>query len=179
LTGRADLVTTIDIDPDVTAKATQALAATGYGDVHVLTGDDGLGYPDHALYDRMIATVSPWDIPPPSGGNSSLPEADWSPRCGSLSSRRVEPCRSPSIGRTGAMWGAPKLGLVGGLTEKSATVPFSAKPHPVSRPPVYERFLMNATATSVEPLRGSDARAGSRPVAPTAERKPCVNWKNR
>ncbi|MEV6712649.1 methyltransferase, FxLD system [Lentzea sp. NPDC051208] len=63
LTGRADLVTTIDIDPDVTAKAAQALTATGYGDVHVVTGDGGLGYPDHAPYDRMIATVSPWDIP--------------------------------------------------------------------------------------------------------------------
>ncbi|GGN29190.1 hypothetical protein GCM10011609_86060 [Lentzea pudingi] len=63
LTGRADLVTTMDIDPDVTAKASQALTATGYGDVHVVTGDGGLGYPDHAPYDRMIATVSPWDIP--------------------------------------------------------------------------------------------------------------------
>jgi protein-L-isoaspartate(D-aspartate) O-methyltransferase len=63
LTGRADLVTTIDIDPDVTAKASQALTATGYGDVHVVTGDGGLGYADHAPYDRMIATVSPWDIP--------------------------------------------------------------------------------------------------------------------
>ncbi|MFI7676391.1 methyltransferase domain-containing protein [Actinophytocola sp. NPDC049390] len=63
LTGRADLVTSIDIDPDVTARAERALAATGYGDVHVITGDGGLGYPDHAPYDRMIATVSPWDIP--------------------------------------------------------------------------------------------------------------------
>jgi protein-L-isoaspartate(D-aspartate) O-methyltransferase len=65
LTGRADLVTTIDIDPDVTAKASQALAATGYGDVRVITGDGGLGYPDGAPYDRVIATVSPWDIPAP------------------------------------------------------------------------------------------------------------------
>ncbi|RKT86365.1 protein-L-isoaspartate(D-aspartate) O-methyltransferase [Saccharopolyspora antimicrobica] len=63
LTGRADLVTTIDIDPDVTTRASGALAATGYGDVHVITGDGGLGYPDHAPYDRVIATVSPWDIP--------------------------------------------------------------------------------------------------------------------
>lgn len=63
LTGRADLVTTIDIDPDVTARAAQALAATGFGDVHVITGDGGLGFADHAPYDRMIATVSPWDIP--------------------------------------------------------------------------------------------------------------------
>jgi protein-L-isoaspartate(D-aspartate) O-methyltransferase len=63
LTGRADLVTTVDIDSDVTAQAKRALAATGYGDVQVVTGDGGLGYPDHAPYDRMIATVSPWDIP--------------------------------------------------------------------------------------------------------------------
>lgn len=63
LTGRADLVTTLDIDPDVTAQAERALAATGYGDVHVITGDGGLGFPDYAPYDRMIATVSPWDIP--------------------------------------------------------------------------------------------------------------------
>ncbi|SHG75956.1 protein-L-isoaspartate(D-aspartate) O-methyltransferase [Streptoalloteichus hindustanus] len=63
LTGRADLVTTIDIDPDVTARARRSLTATGYGDVHVITGDGALGYPDHAPYDRLIATVSPWDIP--------------------------------------------------------------------------------------------------------------------
>lgn len=63
LTGRADLVTTIDIDPDVTEQATQALTAAGYGDVHVITGDGALGYPGHAPYDRLIATVSPWDIP--------------------------------------------------------------------------------------------------------------------
>jgi protein-L-isoaspartate(D-aspartate) O-methyltransferase len=63
LAGRADLVTTIDIDSDVTAKAARALAATGYGDVHVITGDGALGYPDHAPYDRIIVTVSPWDIP--------------------------------------------------------------------------------------------------------------------
>lgn len=45
LTGRADLVTTIDIDPNVTAQARRALAALGYGDVHVITSDGGLGYP--------------------------------------------------------------------------------------------------------------------------------------
>jgi protein-L-isoaspartate(D-aspartate) O-methyltransferase len=59
LTGRADLVTTVDIDPDVTAQAKRALAAANCCDVHVITGDGGLGYPDHASYDRMIATVSP------------------------------------------------------------------------------------------------------------------------
>ena len=89
LAGRADLVTTIDIDPNVTEQAHRALAATGYGDVHVITGDGGLGYPDHAPYDRIIATVSPWATPS-SGGSNSLPAGDWSRRCGSLSSQRVE-----------------------------------------------------------------------------------------
>lgn len=63
LTGQADLVTTIDIDPDVTEQAVRALATAGHGAVHVITGDGALGWPDHAPYDRIIATVSPWDIP--------------------------------------------------------------------------------------------------------------------
>lgn len=64
LTGRADLVTTVDIDPDVTAQAFRALAAAGDGDVEVFTGDGALGVPERAPYDRIIATVSPWDISP-------------------------------------------------------------------------------------------------------------------
>jgi protein-L-isoaspartate(D-aspartate) O-methyltransferase len=63
LTGRGDLVTSIDIDPDVTAQAEQNLAAAGLTDVHVVTGDGALGEPSRAPYDRLIATVSPWDIP--------------------------------------------------------------------------------------------------------------------
>ena len=64
LTGQADLVTTIDINADVTAKAAQALTSTGYHGVHVITRDGALGHSDNAPYDRIIATVSPWDIPP-------------------------------------------------------------------------------------------------------------------
>lgn len=63
LTGRAELVTTVDIDPDVSTQAKRALRATGYGDVHVITGDGTNGYPGQAPYDRIIATVSPWDMP--------------------------------------------------------------------------------------------------------------------
>ncbi|MGQ0775424.1 MAG: methyltransferase, FxLD system [Pseudonocardiales bacterium] len=63
LTGNAADVVTIDIDPDVTAQATRALAAAGYHEVRVITGDGGAGVPEHAPYDRLIATVSPWDIP--------------------------------------------------------------------------------------------------------------------
>lgn len=62
LTG-AENVVTIDLDADVTAQASRALNAAGYGDVRVITGDGALGVPEYAPYDRLIATVSPWDIP--------------------------------------------------------------------------------------------------------------------
>lgn len=64
LTGSANNVTTVDIDPDVTAQASRALRHTGYGAVRVVTGDGTLSAPEHAAYDRIIVTVSPWDIPP-------------------------------------------------------------------------------------------------------------------
>ncbi|MGH3977029.1 MAG: methyltransferase domain-containing protein, partial [Pseudonocardiaceae bacterium] len=57
-------VTTVDIYPDVTEQARLALDATGYGRVHVVTGDGALGNLDHAPYDRIIVTVGPWDLPP-------------------------------------------------------------------------------------------------------------------
>ncbi|MGH3915393.1 MAG: methyltransferase, FxLD system [Pseudonocardiaceae bacterium] len=63
LTGPTGSVTTIDLDPDVTAQASRALTAAGYHDVRVITGDGAAGVPEHAPYDRLIATVSPWDIP--------------------------------------------------------------------------------------------------------------------
>lgn len=63
LVGSTGNVTTIDIDPDVTAAATRHLAAEGYSGVDVITGDGHIGAPCNAPYDRIIATVSPWDIP--------------------------------------------------------------------------------------------------------------------
>jgi protein-L-isoaspartate(D-aspartate) O-methyltransferase len=63
LTGNAANVVTIDIDVDVTVQASRALTASGYPEVRVITGDGAAGVPEHAPYDRIIATVSPWDIP--------------------------------------------------------------------------------------------------------------------
>jgi protein-L-isoaspartate(D-aspartate) O-methyltransferase len=63
LTGPTGSVTTIDIDPGVTAHARRALDATGHPDVTVITRDGALGDPDHAPYDRIIVTVGAWDIP--------------------------------------------------------------------------------------------------------------------
>lgn len=64
LTGLSGQVTTIDIDPEVTVRARQALDANGYSHVHVTTGEGALGEADHAPYDRIIITVGPWDLPP-------------------------------------------------------------------------------------------------------------------
>ncbi|TDD79660.1 methyltransferase, FxLD system [Actinomadura rubrisoli] len=64
LTGRSGHVTTVDIDPQVTAQARQALDANGYGHIQVITRDGALGAAEHAPFDRIIVTVGAWDIPP-------------------------------------------------------------------------------------------------------------------
>ncbi len=63
LTGPTGHVTTVDIDPEVTADARRNLDATGNDRVHVATRDGALGDADHAPYDRIIVTVGAWDIP--------------------------------------------------------------------------------------------------------------------
>ncbi|MBV9013641.1 MAG: methyltransferase, FxLD system [Pseudonocardiales bacterium] len=64
LVGASGEVTTVDIAPDVSRQAQLALEATGYGRVHVVTGDGVRGAPEHAPYQRIIVTVGPWDLPP-------------------------------------------------------------------------------------------------------------------
>ncbi|WP_018658291.1 methyltransferase, FxLD system [Actinomadura flavalba] len=63
LTGPAGTVTTIDIDPDVTAEARSHLAASGHR-ARIVTGDGGAGVPSGAPYDRIIVTAGAWDLPP-------------------------------------------------------------------------------------------------------------------
>lgn len=63
--GPAGRVVSVDIDPDVTARATEALKATGYGDrVQVVLADAEHPIPDVGLFDVIIVTVGAWDIPP-------------------------------------------------------------------------------------------------------------------
>ncbi len=57
-----DLVTTIDLDPDLTEGARRHLDAAGYHPV-VLTGDGARGVPERAPYDRIIATCALPSIP--------------------------------------------------------------------------------------------------------------------
>jgi protein-L-isoaspartate(D-aspartate) O-methyltransferase len=64
LVGPGGQVTTMDIDPDVTTRARECLAAAGYAQVKVALGDAEDGLPDGAPYDRIIVTAGAWDLPP-------------------------------------------------------------------------------------------------------------------
>ena len=64
LVGSAGTVTTVDIDPDVTDRASGLLDAAGYSRVRVVLADAEHGVPEHAPFDRIIVTVGAWDIPP-------------------------------------------------------------------------------------------------------------------
>ena len=58
-------VVTLDIDPDITARASAALEAAGYADrVTVVTADGEHGFADRAPYDAIVVTVAAWDLPP-------------------------------------------------------------------------------------------------------------------
>ena len=58
-------VTSVEIDPHISAHAQQALAEAGYGAVTVLTGDGALGHPRRAPYDRVISTACVYQVPYP------------------------------------------------------------------------------------------------------------------
>lgn len=64
LAGEVGEVTTVDIDPYVTGRASRFLAEAGYGRVKVVLGDAEDGVSGHAPYDRIIVTAGAWDIPP-------------------------------------------------------------------------------------------------------------------
>lgn len=57
-------VTTVDIDPDITARARELLAVGGYERVRVVTADAAQGVEKGAPYDAIIVTAGAWDIPP-------------------------------------------------------------------------------------------------------------------
>lgn len=64
LVGPDGTVTTVDIDADTVRRARSALDAVGSERVRVVQGDGELGFADGAPYDRIIATVGTWDLPP-------------------------------------------------------------------------------------------------------------------
>ncbi|MFC9912349.1 methyltransferase domain-containing protein [Streptomyces sp. NPDC059862] len=60
--GDDDLVTTVDLEPEITESARRHLAAAGYHPV-VVTGDGARGVPERAPFDRIIATCTMSSIP--------------------------------------------------------------------------------------------------------------------
>ncbi|TDC75686.1 methyltransferase, FxLD system [Streptomyces hainanensis] len=64
LVGEGGEVTTVDIDPDIVARAQRLLTANGYPQVRVVLADAAGGVPQHAPYDRILVTAGAWDIPP-------------------------------------------------------------------------------------------------------------------
>lgn len=64
LVGGTGEVVTVDIDPEVTARAGRLLAETGYSRVRTVLADAEEGVPVYAPYDRILVTAGAWDIPP-------------------------------------------------------------------------------------------------------------------
>ncbi|MEU6376596.1 methyltransferase domain-containing protein [Streptomyces sp. NPDC046909] len=60
--GDDGLVTTVDLEPEITEAARQHLAAAGHRPV-VVTGDGARGVPERAPFDRIIATCTLGSIP--------------------------------------------------------------------------------------------------------------------
>jgi protein-L-isoaspartate(D-aspartate) O-methyltransferase len=63
----AELVGTVfsvEVIPELAHRAAAALAAEGYTNVALCTGDGGLGWPEKAPFDAIIVTAAAADIPP-------------------------------------------------------------------------------------------------------------------
>jgi protein-L-isoaspartate(D-aspartate) O-methyltransferase len=64
IVGPSGQVTSVDIDPELVVSAREHLARAGFGDVTVVCADGAGGDPEHAPYDRIIATVGVSDLAP-------------------------------------------------------------------------------------------------------------------
>ncbi len=57
-------VYTVELIGELAQSGRRRLDEQGYGNVQFRIGDGSLGWPDHAPYDRIIATAAPDLIPP-------------------------------------------------------------------------------------------------------------------
>jgi protein-L-isoaspartate(D-aspartate) O-methyltransferase len=56
-------VYTIELLPELAQRARETLAATGYRNVEIRTGNGYLGWPEHAPFSRIIVTAAPETVP--------------------------------------------------------------------------------------------------------------------
>jgi protein-L-isoaspartate(D-aspartate) O-methyltransferase len=57
-------VYTIEIIPELAARARETLASLGHKNVHVRAGNGYLGWPEEAPFDRIMVTAAPEEVPP-------------------------------------------------------------------------------------------------------------------
>ncbi len=58
-------VYTVEIVEELAQEGERRLTASGYGNIHFRVGDGSQGWPEHAPFDRIIATAAP-DLMPPA-----------------------------------------------------------------------------------------------------------------
>jgi protein-L-isoaspartate(D-aspartate) O-methyltransferase len=63
LSGLVQQVYSIEIVAELAERARRTLAANGYANVQVRTGNGYLGWPEHSPFDRIIVTAAPPEIP--------------------------------------------------------------------------------------------------------------------
>ena len=59
-----DTVCSIEVIPELAMHAAAVLAAQGYGEVALRTGDGALGWPERAPFDAIIVTAAAREVPP-------------------------------------------------------------------------------------------------------------------
>jgi protein-L-isoaspartate(D-aspartate) O-methyltransferase len=57
-------VYTVEIVPELAARAAAQLRALGYANVHARAGDGYAGWPEHAPFDAIVVTAAPDHVPP-------------------------------------------------------------------------------------------------------------------
>ena len=76
-------VYTVEVIPQLAARAQAALEREGYRNVHVRSGDGALGWPEHAPFDAIVVTAAAEEIPPAlpqqlkPGGRMVIPLGRW------------------------------------------------------------------------------------------------------
>ena len=64
IVGKQELVTTLELQPDLAERAKRLLRSAGYGGIQVHCADGFYGWPKNAPYDRIVATTCCADISP-------------------------------------------------------------------------------------------------------------------